>query len=542
MGGWRPFGPETAQELETLARGNVMSNLKIGTRLAAVFFALTVLMLLLGGFGLMQASRINDAANELGENWLPSVRALGEVRAAANTARRASLRHVIEWTAQGKEGQHQAFLKAVDDQLKPALLSYSKLVSSPQEQQIHEAISGALNDWLKTEPEIARLSEGGEATFAAARAEATGNSTAKFLAAMAAIERGIEYNAKASEAETAHAHETYSNAVKAIGTMMVISAGLALLLAVLVTRSIVRPLASAVDTAQRVSEGDLTSNFEVSGRDEVADLLRTLGKMNSNLSQLVNQVRNASDSIATGATQIASGNADLSQRTEEQAANLEQTAASLSEMNSSVSNSTDTAARAAALASSASDSARAGGAAVSSVIAVMSDISASSERIADIITVIDGIAFQTNILALNAAVEAARAGEQGRGFAVVAGEVRSLAQRSAEAAKEVRVLIGTSVDQVESGSRLVEDAGGKMASIVSQVASVAQMMGELHTASSEQSQGIGQVNDAMSQLDRVTQQNAALVEQAAAAAESLRNQAGQLTSVVGTFKLEPVRG
>ncbi len=323
--------------------------------------------------------------------------------------------------------------------------------------------------------------------------------------------------------------------------MTVLLTAIALLLggalAWLITRSITEPVRRAVGFAQAVAGGDLTTAIDADGRDEIATLLGALSQMNEGLVNIVRQVRHGADSILTGAGEIASGNADLSQRTEEQAANLEQTAASMEEMNATVRQNADTAQTATQLAESASGVAVRGGEVVQKVIATMGDISASSRKIADIIGTIDGIAFQTNILALNAAVEAARAGEQGRGFAVVAGEVRALAQRSAQAAREIKALIGQSVDNVDAGSRLVGDAGTTMTEIVSQVRRVADLIGEIGSATQEQTTGIGQVSEAVSQLDRVTQQNAALVEQAAAAADSLRSQAQRMNEVVGVFRI-----
>jgi len=308
----------------------------------------------------------------------------------------------------------------------------------------------------------------------------------------------------------------------------------------LITRALMRALGSEPaqlgEAARRVAAGNLGP---VPGADRAGagSVLASLGEMQAALARLVGQVRQVSDSIATGSTQIASGNADLSQRTEQQAASLQQTAASMEQMNATVRNNADTARQASQLAGSASAAAGKGGQVVGEVVATMQAITDSSRRIADIIGVIDGIAFQTNILALNAAVEAARAGEQGRGFAVVASEVRSLAQRSAEAAREIKALIGGSVQKVEDGSRLVGEAGSVMQDIVSQVQRVAGLIGEISNATAEQTDGIGQVSTAVSQLDQVTQQNAALVEESAAAAQSLKNQAGRLTELVGVFRL-----
>ena len=271
--------------------------------------------------------------------------------------------------------------------------------------------------------------------------------------------------------------------------------------------------------------------------DEAGQLLAALKKMNESLVHIVGQVRTTSDSIATGSSQIAMGNADLSQRTEEQASNLQQTAASMEQMTASIKQNSDTAREAAQVASDATQAATDGGQVVQEVVRTMSEISEASRKIGDIIGTIDGIAFQTNILALNAAVEAARAGEQGRGFAVVASEVRTLAQRSAEAAKEIKSLIGASVERVEHGNRLVGEAGKSMAGIVTEVQRVNDLISAISAASIEQSTGIGQVGGAVAQLDHVTQQNAALVEESAAAAESLKSQAANLAQTVAVFRI-----
>ena len=321
-----------------------------------------------------------------------------------------------------------------------------------------------------------------------------------------------------------------------IGLLMVAIA--AALLYPLVRRMVTRPLADALQVARTVAAGDLTSRITVRSKDEAGQLMQAMKDMNDSLSRIVGEVRTGTDTIATASSQIASGNLDLSSRTEQQAGSLEETASSMEELTSTVKQNSDNARQANELAVEASGVAVKGGEVVSQVVSTMSAINESAGKIADIISVIDGIAFQTNILALNAAVEAARAGEQGKGFAVVASEVRNLAQRSANAAKEIKALINDSVGRVNAGSKLVADAGTTMDEIVDSVKRVTAIMAEIMSASQEQSSGIEQVNKAIGQMDQVTQQNAALVEQAAAAADSLQEQAGKLAQVVSVFKVE----
>ena len=303
-------------------------------------------------------------------------------------------------------------------------------------------------------------------------------------------------------------------------------------------RSIRQPLVDAVDLASRIAQGDLTSHPDTKRRDELGDMIRALKKMSDSLNTIVAQVRNGADSVVTASREIAAGNLDLSARTEEQAGSLEETASSMEELTSTVRQNADNARQANQLAGSASEVAAKGGDVVSQVVSTMASINESSKKIVDIIGVIDGIAFQTNILALNAAVEAARAGEQGRGFAVVASEVRNLAQRSAAAAKEIKALIDDSVDKVATGARLVDQAGSTMTEVVESIKHVTDIVSEISAASQEQTSGIEQVNQAISQMDQVTQQNAALVEEAASAAEAMQEQAAHLSDAVSIFRLD----
>ncbi|WP_443270649.1 methyl-accepting chemotaxis protein [Variovorax sp. JS1663] len=361
---------------------------------------------------------------------------------------------------------------------------------------------------------------------------AGGEAVQKQLAAVAALQ------AQQAKTASAEVEEVIAGAQWLLFGLGLLALGVGVGWTIGMVRAIVRPLDEAILIAETVASGDLSKEFETERGGEFGRLLRGMGEMEDTLTDVVTRIKESTDSIVTASSQIASGNQDLSSRTEEQASSLEQTAASMEELTSTVKQNADNARQANQLALSASDVAVKGGDVVSQVVDTMASIHASSRKIVDIIGVIDGIAFQTNILALNAAVEAARAGEQGRGFAVVAAEVRNLAQRSAGAAKEIKGLIDDSVGKVNAGTALVSEAGRTMEEIVGSVRRVTDIIGEITAASHEQTQGIEQINQAITQMDQVTQQNAALVEEAAAAAASMQEQAGKLSQVVGTFKLD----
>ncbi|MBG6081696.1 methyl-accepting chemotaxis protein [Rubrivivax gelatinosus] len=519
----------------------MLSSLKIGQRLSLAFGLLLALLGAMAALAAFQMSRLADNSTYYAVNLVPSYEAQHTIALALGDARRFEARHILA----EETGEMDKMEGLIAERQKTVLAQidlYEKsLLSDDQDRQLlnetRKAVAAYFESW-QTLQALSRKTASDVSKQKDATAYLAGASAKAYEAAHAAVGRWWDYNLKLSNQQAETAKSTYSEARIALIAMVVAAFALGIAAAVLITRSIVRPVRRAVEVAAVVAEGDLSGRIEAEGRDEMAELMRSLGQMNDNLCRIVGQVRASSDSIATGSSQIATGNADLSQRTEEQASNLQQTAASMEQLSSTVKQNAETAQEANRMASSAAAAATRGGEMVGNVVHTMQEISHSSKRIAEIIGVIDGIAFQTNILALNAAVEAARAGEQGRGFAVVAGEVRNLASRSAEAAKEIKSLIGTSVEKVETGARQVDEAGESMTAIVAEVKRVSQLIGEITNATVEQSSGISQVGDAVGQLDQVTQQNAALVEESAAAAESLRVQAARLTELVGVFRLD----
>jgi len=511
-----------------------MNNLKLGTRLAGGFAVLLAMILTMCIVGLVSLANINASVETVTQRSLIKERLINDW--ARNIQTGVTRTTAIAKSADASLAGFFAEEAATSTRNSSALQQkIEPMIESPEERQLWEGIGKSRAEYLRTRDGIFKAKQEGNVEAASKIF------TQEFLPA---TRQFIDQITKLSnlqradiDAQGAGIEKAYGAAnfwMIAIGSLAVVSG---LLLAVLLTRGITRPLSQAVRVARTVAANDLTSNINVTSRDEIGQLMQALQSMNATLVGTVARIRTGVDSIASASGEIAAGNTDLSSRTEQQAASLEETAASMEELSSTVKQNADSAKQANQLAAAASDTASRGGATVSEVVSTMSAISASSVKIADIVSVIDGIAFQTNILALNAAVEAARAGEQGKGFAVVAAEVRTLAQRSAQAAKEIKVLIEDTVSKIRHGSGSAERAGATMQEIVSSVQRVTDIMGEIAAASAEQADGIEQVNRAVSQMDEVTQQNAALVEEAAAAAGSMQDQAAELTRAVSAFKL-----
>jgi len=513
-----------------------MKTLSIKARLALVLFVLAVFLAGVGALGLVGNLRSNAALKETYSNQLASARALGQAIARVGQTRTALDRAIYETD----DAKRALLLKAAEDRYKEGLAAWKAYNDLPFATAEEERTAGEAKTALD-----AFMKDGMEPTFAAfQRNDIEGAKpfvldklytlSAPYLVK---LDRLDAIQSEVSSAAYADAQSFFTKLVWAfvivIGLGVVLAAGCYVVL----SRAISLPLAEMLVHFKEIAAGNLTTEVRIRSRDEMGVLMEGLQQMQGKLKETVVTVRRGSESIASATQQIAAGNTNLSQRTEEQASSLEETASSMEELTSIVKQNADNARQASTLAVSASEIAQQGGAVVQDVVTTMGEISTSSRKITDIIAVIEGIAFQTNILALNAAVEAPRAGEQGRGFAVVAGEVRTLAQRSAGAAKEIKSLIEDSATRVESGSSLVARAGKTMEEIVVAVKRVTDIMGEISAGSAEQSSGIEQINEAVTQMDDVTQQNAALVEQAAAAAQALEEQADELRRAVAVFRV-----
>ena len=509
-------------------------NLKIAAKLMVSFGLVLLLTLVLGVSNILSMDKVNQASNDLAENWMPSVQAAMELRADMGDFRRWQLSHLLTDDPAGMAN----YEKRLDETLaamKTHGEHYRQLINSAEEKTLFEEYLRAWDGFMALHGKILALSRANSKQEA--RELITGPSAALLARLIEQSNQLVKLNAGGGAHASAEATATFHRARLISIGLLAANIILGMALAMWVARVVARPLEQAVALARDVADGDLTHDINACTSCETGALMQALQDMTLKLRALVSQVRHGTDTIATASSEIARGNQDLSARTEEQASSLEETASSMEQLTSTVKQNADNARQANQLAQSASGVAVRGGDVVGQVVDTMNAINDSSRRIVDIIGVIDGIAFQTNILALNAAVEAARAGEQGRGFAVVASEVRNLAQRSAAAAKDIKQLINDSVEKVETGSRLVDSAGATMQEVVAAITRVTDIVSEITAASQEQSQGIEQVNTAIVQMDQVTQQNAALVEEAAAAAESMQHQAAQLTEVVSVFKL-----
>ncbi|MBK7657671.1 MAG: MCP four helix bundle domain-containing protein [Betaproteobacteria bacterium] len=511
-----------------------MNNLPIGTRLGAGFGVVILGIAGVGAAAFLSLNSVKAEYDKLSENYLPKVLKVQEAQDNTNEVAR-SIRNIAIFKDAKVQGEEIERIKQAREANNEIFAKFEKEIVSPRGKQL-----------LKASEETRKgYSDGLDRTLAAFAAgkDAEGKELLLNTLRPAQIEyqKSFENLGKFQQELMKEADQEVDGAISMgkieMGVVGLVAALLGAFLGWWIARSVTRPLGEAMRVAETIAAGDLTSRIEVTSKDETGRLLESMKKMNENLAKIVGEVRHASDSIATGSSEIANGTQDLSSRTEEQASNLEETAASMEELTATVKQSAESARQANQLAANASAAAASGGKVVSDVVKTMESITSQSHKIAEITNVIDGIAFQTNILALNASVEAARAGEQGRGFAVVAGEVRSLAQRAAQAAKEIKTLIGASVEQIENGGQLVHTAGTTMDEIVRQVKQVSDLIGEITAASQEEGRGIGQINDAVVQLDQVTQQNAALVEQSAAAADSLKHEAEELAKAVSIFRV-----
>ncbi len=513
------------------------SDLSISAKIGGGFAAIVILVFALGVLALMQLSSVNGSTEQIATNNLPSVKLAAQMGDLLQSMRRAEARHVMS-ANEAEMDQLEARMAASRKELDSLQPKATELFNSDAEVKALAGLRKYTELWYGVwDQKLRPVSRKGEAASAEAQKLYRDDSADSFNKALAEAGQLSEINAKLADQALADARAVYARARMLVVAALTVAVLLAVGMAWVISRAIARPIEAAVLSAHAIASGDMTQAIHAEGRDETARLLQALDSMREKLVQVVRTVRQGSEAVATACSEIASGNNDLSARTEQQASALEETASSMEELGATVKQNADSARQANQLAQKASSVAIEGGEVVGQVVETMRGINESSRKISDIISVIDGIAFQTNILALNAAVEAARAGEQGRGFAVVASEVRSLASRSAEAAKEIKTLINASVERVEQGSALVDKAGVTMTEVVNSIRHVTNIMGEISAASAEQASGVAQVGEAVTQMDHATQQNAALVEQMAAAGSSLKTQAQDLVAGVSYFKL-----
>ena len=517
--------------------GQWFSRFTVAQQLFSAFAAILLLTGVLGGAALFGLQSVEREAHALSEKWLKGVGKLADARALLVEQRELEIKH-SRTDDSSYHAEYEDKMGEAGKSIQSLFDRYQKSALDEGDKALFADVSKHWTEYRNWQGKVIKLGRDKAQQDAADLSD--GASIMAYDELVGSVNKLIQFNYDGGSAAAARVSQIHGQANLGVIGLLGIALVVGVLMATVITRNLLRQLGgeprTAVAVAQAVGEGDLRTPIRLKNGD-TDSLLAWLARMQEALSRTVNDVRRSSDYVANASSEIASGNQDLSSRTEQQASELEETAATMEQLGTTVRLNADNAAQASSLAQNASAVAVRGGDVVGRVVETMKGINESSRKISDIISVIDAIAFQTNILALNAAVEAARAGEQGRGFAVVAGEVRSLAQRSAEAAKEIKGLIGASVNRVEEGSRLVDQAGSTMQEVVNSIRKVSDIVRDISAASSEQSSGVAQVGAAITRMDQGTQQNAALVEQSAAAAESLKQQAEQLVQAVSVFKI-----
>ena len=511
-----------------------LKDMKISTRLTLGFAAMAVLMSLLGALAILKVTDIQGEFADVMDDRYPKIQTAGDIRTVNNEVSLA-IRNLFVMSEPADVKAQFDVIANSSKRTNANIDTLKRSITSAQGKAALDKLMAARADYRGPRDKVLELLRAGQVDEA--KLVLVREVTPKQVAYMTSLDELIRIQENLMTASADEVGQAVSSTISSVAALLAAAFVVAGVMALWIIRTTTRPLAEAASIARAVAGGDLAMEFAADGKNETGVLLGALHDMKTRLAAIVGEVRRNAEGVATASAQIAQGNNDLSSRTEEQASALEETAASMEELSSTVKQNADNAQQGNQLALGASTVAVKGGDVVGQVVDTMKGINDSSKKIADIIGVIDSIAFQTNILALNAAVEAARAGEQGRGFAVVASEVRNLAQRSADAAKEIKSLINASVERVEQGSALVDQAGATMSEVVSSIRRVTDIMGEISSASKEQSAGVAQVGEAVTQMDQATQQNAALVEESAAAAESLKAQAQQLVQAVAVFKL-----
>jgi methyl-accepting chemotaxis protein len=517
---------------------NWLNELRLATKLGAAFAAVLALTAIVGIFSVWELGQVNDTSMNLSSHWMPSIRVIEDIKSQIARVRTRELQYIISTDPAEMDRYDKVIAKDLED-LQVMQNDYVKLQITPAEKKMYADLVDLWERYMVEDKKIRQAARANDAE--AAKVLIRGESNKLIVALRAHVDKIVDMYSEGGRVAALEGAKRYAASRLWIISLVLGSVVLGALGAVLITRWLMRSLGGEPDYATeivgKIAAGDLSVQVKTRD-DDRSSLLFAMKTMRDSLAKIVGDVRGATGTISSASSQIAAGNMDLSSRTEQQASSLEETAASMEELTSTVRHNADHAAQANELANSAASTAQKGSNVVAQVVDTMGVINSSSRKIVDIISVIDGIAFQTNILALNAAVEAARAGEQGRGFAVVATEVRNLAQRSAAAAKEIKELISNSVQQVEAGNLLVVEAGATMDEVVLSVQRMNEIMAEITHASKEQSSGIEQVNQAIAEMDTVTQQNTTLVQQAALTAQSLQDQAAALDQLVSVFRLD----